>query len=139
MDLVQMCNLRKGTKWLYSIVTVVTIVFSQHGQRMFGAVHLSEHIVRSTTLERWSSSDNVPFDAHGAKGFRPSIAPTSSGTLWQQAVAPGTGQVVVIADLAGKVGGSDVATAKVRCDGRRPDLGHAHDQYRRGQLEVGGQ
>ena len=139
MDLVQMCNLRKGTKWLYNIVTVVTI-FSQHWQRVFGAVHLSEHIVRSTPLERRSSPDNIPFDAHCTEGLRPGIASsTSSSTLWQQTVAPGTGQIVVIVDLTRKVGGSDIATAKVRCDGRRPDLGHAHDQYGRGQFEIGGQ
>ena len=133
-----MCNLRKGTQGLYDIVTVVTI-FWQHGQRMFRAIHLSKDIVRSTTLERWSSPDNVPFDADCTKGFRPGIAPTSSGTLWQETVAPGTGQIVVVVDLTGKVGGSDVATTKVRRDGRRPDLGHAHYQYGRGQLQIGRQ
>ena len=160
MNFLQMHNLREGAQGLYARIFVIVggggvittsksrIVFyiigitgitSQHGQRMFRTIHLPKDIVRSTSLERWPPPINVAFDTHGAEGLRPGIAPCATSTLRQQTVAPGTGLIVIVIDLARKVRRADTATAKVRGDAGGATLGQAHDEDGRGQVEFGGQ
>lgn len=159
MNFLEMHNLREGAQGLYARIFVVVVgggvisrrrivfhiigitgITSQHGQRVFCAVHLPKDIVRSTSLERWPPPFNVAFDTHGAEGLRPGIAPCSAtGTLRQQTVAPGTGLIVIVIDLTRKVRRADTTAAKVRRDAGGATLGQAHDENGRGQVEFGGQ
>mmetsp|Transcript_343 Transcript_343/g.991 ORF Transcript_343/g.991 Transcript_343/m.991 type:complete len:235 (+) Transcript_343:360-1064(+) len=151
VNFLQMRNLRERAQGLYFVVVVIGVAViringihvigipSHHGQRMFRAVHLPKDTVRSASLEGWPSPENVALDAHGAEGLRPGIAPTATGTttLGQDAIAPGTGPIVVVVDLARKVRGADPAAAEVGRDARGAGLGQTHDEDGRGQLEFG--